>query len=95
MRGLDTRIELANARVLQIIDPERGNQAVWDAIEEAKWNGVADYKAGNFILPIMFLDEPDLAKLWQEGQCDAALTAEMDDCSDCNNGSGHSCMWHG
>ncbi|KWH27657.1 hypothetical protein WL99_20100 [Burkholderia cepacia] len=92
MRGLDIRVSFALARIALIADPENTD------IEEVMWNAVGmgrdDYRCG-LELPIMFADEPALANSWKQGNADAALSEELENCPDCIAACGDPCPIHG
>jgi hypothetical protein len=99
MRGLDTRIAFAMAKVLSIIDPnpEAKSEFFLEVFLEAQGDGYHDYNAGIKNPPIMFMDEIDLVHWWKLGQSSAAESEEMNCCSECNDRErfGDPCSTHG
>ncbi|VWD44889.1 hypothetical protein BCO18175_07172 [Burkholderia contaminans] len=93
MRGLDIRVSFALARIAEILDPES-----WDIIEvqcEAESLGRNDYWNGRRELPTMFADEPFLRAASEQGQNDAAMCEELENCSGCIAARGDPCPYHG
>lgn len=68
MRGLDTRVLLAKARIMLLVDAKKAGRMLATVEIKAKWDGVADAGSGYEALPMMFDDEPVLASRWYEGQ---------------------------
>lgn len=68
MRGLDTRVLLANTRIMMFIDPEKAN-SMMDAVERlAEQDGWKDAENGFHTLPLMFDGETELIACWELGQ---------------------------
>lgn len=95
MRGLETRIAYANAKVLATIDPAEGGDALVFACQDAKCEGMVDYRNGCHDVPALFRDEADLTEWWEDGQELAAVLAEMADCTGCNDPFLPLCPTHG
>lgn len=93
MRGLDIRVAFALARIAAITDPEK-----FDMIEvqiDTETLGRNDYWNGRRELPTMFADEPFLREAWEQGQSDAAMCDEFENCSLCIAARGDPCPIHG
>lgn len=71
MRGLKTRVAYAHAVVLAVIDDGQGRKAVNDSDFDAELEGYVDYCTGNFEVPAMFRDVPQLVRAWGFGQATA------------------------
>jgi hypothetical protein len=70
MRGLDTRVALAHARILNVTDPVAAQEAL-DAVSLLAWReGFADRAADLHTPPVMFADEPNLLFWWANGYDD-------------------------
>ncbi|MBR8034682.1 MULTISPECIES: hypothetical protein [Burkholderia cepacia complex] len=93
MRGLDIRVSFALARIASITDPEQ-----FDMIEvqiDTETLGRNDYWNGRRELPTMFADEPLLRAAWEQGQNDAAMCEELENCPHCIAARGDPCPIHG
>lgn len=95
MRGLDTRVALALTRILKLVDPVAGDEAIWDAAFESETDGYHDAAAGFYQLPAQFVGEPLLIQGWNSGQNAYHNSAEMAECSTCNDHTGNPCHIHG
>ncbi|WP_157046009.1 hypothetical protein [Polaromonas sp. JS666] len=84
MRGLKTRVAYARAVVLAVIDDVKGPEAINDAYFDSQVDGVHDYRAGNFEVPAMIRDVPDLVLAWEYGQATAAMLTVANCESECN-----------
>ncbi len=78
MRGLNTRVYLAHARIISITDPNNGAIEVAAALCLAQGDGFCDYLDGLRKPPVMFQDEPLLLANWNNGQDDAAKNDEFE-----------------
>jgi hypothetical protein len=94
MRGLDVRIMLAKARVMDGIHGV-GNDYEIDVFSEAQTLGYVEATDGLYEPPVMFLTEPALLYWWRAGQDLVWGGLEMAGCSGCNNGTGDPCPCHG
>lgn len=95
MRGLDTRVALAQARILKLVDAEGGKAAEYEAYIEAECEGYHDAAANLHQPPVQFADEPILLAGWKSGHRANMLMYEMDHCDGCNDGTGNPCRIHG
>lgn len=81
MRGLDTRITLAHARIGAVIaGDDAGDEVVAGfirAFELARLQGCHDGQVGVVMPPPLFRDEPDLLGWWQDGRESVAELAEV------------------
>lgn len=81
MRGLETRIMLAHARVAAVIaGDEAGDEIVAgfiNAFECARIQGCHDGHVGVSTPPVMFREEPDLLGWWRDGRESVAELAEV------------------
>lgn len=66
MRGLNIRIEYANAKIGLIRHPE-SRTAIGDVLCDAEDQGIADFHDGECIVPAMFADVPELVRAWEIG----------------------------
>ncbi|KWN65955.1 hypothetical protein [Burkholderia stagnalis] len=92
MRGLEIRAAFALAKVAQIVDPDSNEMLM--VVMNAESQGHIDYLNGE-ALPTMFADEPVLRRAWRRGNRDGALSAEIEACPHCNDGTGNPCHVHG
>lgn len=95
MRGLDIRVEMANARVLAVLDLDAGNDKIVGLMFRARGMGAADYRNGLYRVPSMFVGDAPLTDWWVDGQESAARLAKRSHCSGCKNRWGHPCSMHG
>jgi len=79
MRGLDERAAFALAKILRLSDPEKAEDDMAVALNDAESLGMSDYHEGVTEPPIMFEDEPSLLATWKSGQRWAADLENMDD----------------
>ncbi|VWC52650.1 hypothetical protein BLA23254_08048 [Burkholderia lata] len=93
MRGLNVRVEYANAKIAEIVDPN--SDAMCFALNEAEAEGYRDYHARLDSVPVMFADVPGLVTAWQSGQNFAADCEEMENCPYCKAAHGDPCPVHG
>lgn len=93
MRGLNVRVQYANAKIAEIVDPN--TDAVCLAWHDAQAEGYRDYQEQLDSVPVMFADVPELVSAWYSGYEMAAEDEEVSHCLDCNNGSGNPCPIHG
>lgn len=68
MRGLDTRVLLAQARIMQVTDWQKAAEMTVEVGKQAEKDGIADAASGVHTLPAMFNDELLLAMQWCAGQ---------------------------
>ena len=92
MRGLEIRAAFALATVAKIVDPD--TDAMMMVVIDAECQGRVDYTNGD-ALPTMFADEPVLRRAWKRGNRDGELSAEIDACPHCNDGTGNPFHVHG
>lgn len=95
MRGLDTRVALALARILKLVDVEAGGFAEFEAAMDAEVDGYHDAADGFNEPPAQFADEPILIAGWKNGHRANKLMDEMNHCLGCNDGTGNPCQIHG
>ncbi len=99
MRGLDVRIMLAQARIMEVIHGVRNNNVLsdWmaDVWMEAQALGHREVTEGLSEPPVMFQNEPDLLTWWEQGQSVYWDMIEMAECPHCNDGTGNPCPSHG
>jgi len=95
MRGLDTRVLLAKARIMSLIDKDKADEMMMDVWMEAFGDGSTDAFNGIYTPPMQFSDEPKLLQWWRDGQEFYLLNVEMNDCSGCNSHRGEPCHIHG
>ena len=95
MRGLDTRVAMAHARILALVDPEAGSDAQFSVAIDAQADGYHDYRAGIFDAPLMFAGEPLLIAAWEDGQGFAQSCEETENCEECSHSNGDPCSTHG
>jgi len=93
MRGLDERIRLAQARILQVIYPD--NVDFGEVAYDAHALGMRDYSAGLTEPPVMFMNEPLLLRAWTDGQAFMSGLEEMASCEGCQDASLPMCPTHG
>lgn len=93
MRGLDERIKLAEARILQVCYPDQADFG--EVAYEAHALGMRDYAEGLYEPPVMFRDEPLLLRAWNDGQDFMAGLEEMASCPGCQDTSLPMCPTHG
>jgi hypothetical protein len=81
MRGLDTRIMLAQARIAAVIaGDDAGDEVVAGfikAFECARLLGCHDGQVEVSVPPVLFRGEPDLLGWWQDGRESVAGLAEV------------------
>lgn len=79
MRGLDTRIMLARARIAAVIaGSDAGDEVIGgfiEAFECARRQGCHDAEVGVTTPPIYFIGEEDLIAWWQDGLASMAELA--------------------
>lgn len=68
MRGLETRVLLAKARILTLVDACAAERQMAVVGKLAHADGMQDAADGIDTVPIMFADEPNLIQGWQLGQ---------------------------
>lgn len=68
MRGLDTRVLLANARIMQLVDLQKARGLMATVARLAEKDGMTDAANGIHTMPVMFDDELLLASRWCAGQ---------------------------
>lgn len=68
MRGLDTRVLLANARIMQLVDMQKAGGLMATVERLAEKDGMTDAANGIHTMPVMFDDELLLASRWCAGQ---------------------------
>lgn len=68
MRGLDTRVLLAQARIMQVTDWQKAAEMTVEVGKQAEKDGITDAASGIHTLPTMFNDELLLAMQWCAGQ---------------------------
>jgi hypothetical protein len=99
MRGLDTRIMLAQARIAAVIAGNDADDAdverFIDAFYLARAQGSHDAQVGIIEPPPLFQGEPDLLAWWKDGHDSFAELIEMHECSSCNDDTGNPCHIHG
>lgn len=95
MRGLDLRVSYVQATLQRKFDPEAANEAMCFLCVDVMALGRSDYDAGHYDPPLMFKGESDLLRWWEDGQADAAKSADIRDCSSCHDESGDPCPIHG
>jgi len=95
MRGLQIRSNYALAQVQMIIDCEGGSDDLMDVCIDAEQQGRSEYLAGHDEPPLLFAGAPELVQAWHNGWHSAAEYAEMAVCTECNNGTGNPCPFHG
>lgn len=93
MRGLNVRVEYANAKIAEIVDPN--TDAMCLALNEAEAEGYRDYHARLYSVPVMFADVPGLVSAWESGQNFAAECEELENCESCKAARGDPCPVHG
>lgn len=79
MRGLDTRVLLANTRILFFVNAAAANEQMERVRKLAEHDGWIDAANGYQNLPLMFADEPNLAYNWDIGQQKFAEEKRFDD----------------
>ncbi|MGY2492819.1 hypothetical protein [Cupriavidus sp. CP313] len=79
LRGLAIRADFALAKVMCASFPDSENDELdmCVALSDAQCLGYRDYLAGEFDVPVMFADEPDLVAAWEDGQ-DQATRAQLE-----------------
>ena len=95
VRGLTIRIQWGMARVMRVIDPVKARSEETDALIEAQQAGYQDFGLGEFTLPHMFADEPQLVKAWNAGVQFAASCHETENCEFCQSEESECCPLHG
>lgn len=95
MRGLNTRVLLAKARIMAIVDEISAEDMFIDVWLAAQADGNRDADQGIYDAPLMFGGEPQLVTWWKEGQMSYRLGVEMLGCSGCQNERGEPCHVHG
>lgn len=68
MRGLDTRVLLANARIMPLVDAQKASGLLASVEKLAEKDGMTDAANGIHTMPAMFDDELLLASRWCAGQ---------------------------
>lgn len=68
MRGLETRVLLARARILFFVDAAAANTLMANVRACAELDGWLDAACGITVPPCMFADEPNLEHNWMLGQ---------------------------
>ena len=94
MRGLELRIQWGKARVMRVIDAGKAESEALDVLQEAMFEGHADFASGWHIPPHMFSDVPELVSAWHSGWEQAASFDETSHCACCQNDSGEPCPYH-
>lgn len=97
MRGLETRMLLANYRVQRAIQNDQSiilDHAI-QAVESARAEGCSDALEGISVPPAFFVDEPMLLGAWEWGHSFMVELQDMWRCMGCQNGSGDPCPIHG
>lgn len=99
MRGLEVRIMVAQARIMEVIHDVRDNNFLGDWMVdvwlEAQALGYREVAEGLSEPPVMFQNEPDLLTWWEQGQSQYWEMMEMAECPGCNDGTGNPCPSHG
>lgn len=95
MRGLDTRVAYATAKVQYLIDAALGEEGTYLALLDANNVGYWDHRAGRLDMPLMFSGEPQLCVAWKDGHRRAAENEEMSSCEHCSSASHDPCPAHG
>lgn len=95
MRGLDTAVLIAKARVAEFIyGVDAGNEIALDAFNEAVHDGMNDYKAGFHQPPAVYSDDNGLSSGWNIGWELEAEREQIAYCSWCNDSSLENCPKH-
>lgn len=68
MRGLDTRVMLANARIMLLVDAAKAVRLMGVVEQRAEMEGWTDAEQGVHTLPKMFEGENSLTTCWHDGQ---------------------------
>ena len=93
---LETRIAYAQAKIGNLLMPsDFSSDEMADVIRDAEEWGHCYYRNGEHEPPALFRDEPALLRAWKCGWSLAAESAEMAECSSCNDGTGNPCPFHG
>ncbi|MES2260586.1 MAG: hypothetical protein V4724_18855 [Pseudomonadota bacterium] len=95
MRGLDIRVMLAQARIAAVYDAVQADEMHYDVRYEAMAQGMRDARDGIHHVPILFNGEKLLISSWYDGFESELERMEMDDCPECNDGTGNPCSVHG
>lgn len=74
MRGLDIRIEYANAQKAMKLEPANRSK-IKAVLREAVEQGMTDFRDGECIVPAMFAGVPELETAWSNGYRAAMIEA--------------------
>lgn len=95
MRGLETRVLLARARVMALVDQAKADEMMIEVYLSAQHDGMIDARKGFTAYPMQFEHEPDLRAWWDDGYEHYELGVEMANCYGCNDDTGNPCCYHG
>jgi hypothetical protein len=95
MRGLDVRVLLARARIMELIDADEAQDMYYEVMNGAMCEGMQDALNGISRPPILFRDEKLLISGWHDGFVYKLESMEMEECWECHNGTGNPCSVHG
>lgn len=96
VRGLDARVQLAQARVLTLLEMQAAEDMFFKAACEAQLQGIEDAKEGIDQPPLMFAgEELHLLRPWRWGRVFELERQCMCACAGCRNGTGNPCQVHG
>lgn len=95
MRGLRSRVLLAKARILALLDPVESDQMLYGAGLDAMGQGKEDARDAINVPPLMFAGEDYLLSSWRSGYDSEVASQEIWGCRKWHDGSGKPCPIHG